>query len=303
VSRARATTPLLEVSGLTHRFGDVVAVDGVGLSIGSGEIVGLVGRNGAGKTTTMRAIMGILLPERGVVTWRGHAIGPDDRLRFGYMPEERGLYPEMKVLEQVTYFAELHGLRSADARKSATAWLERLGVVGRDDDKLTSLSHGNQQRVQLAVALAHEPECLVLDEPFAGLDPAGVNDLSQTLRAVADRSTAVLFSSHQLDLVERICDRVVILETGHVIASGTLSELRARFPRRLRVSVKGQVSWAATIKGARVLEERSDGVLFLLEPGADPQAILRAAQAIGPVDHFGLEDESLEEMYLDLVKR
>ena len=195
--------PALSVSGLGKRFGELVALDGVALSVGQGEIVGLVGRNGAGKTTTMRAVMGILAPDRGTVTWDGQPIGDRDRLRFGYMPEERGLYPQMRLLDQVAYFARLHGLDPAAAVDSARRWLDRLRLGERAGEKLVALSHGNQQRVQLAVALVHDPELLVLDEPFAGLDPEAVDSLSEILFERAAAGAAVLFSSHQLELVER----------------------------------------------------------------------------------------------------
>ena len=209
---------VLEVAALHQRFGELIALDGVAFGVGEGEIVGLVGRNGAGKTTTMRAVMGILAPDRGTVAWAGHAVGEVDRLRFGYMPEERGLYPQMRLLDQVAYFARLHGLDPAAATVAGRRWLERLGLGERVHEKLIALSHGNQQRVQLAVALVHGPELLVLDEPFAGLDPEAVDSLSQVLLEQAAAGTAVLFSSHQLELVERICRRVVILESGRVLA-------------------------------------------------------------------------------------
>ncbi len=216
----------LEVVDLHRRFGDLIALDGVGFEVGAGEIVGLVGRNGAGKTTTMRAVMGIIAPDRGEVEWCAHPVGDKDRVRFGYMPEERGLYPQMRLLDQVAYFARLHGLDEDAAADAARRWLERLGLGERTADKLVALSHGNQQRVQFAVALVHEPELLVLDEPFAGLDPEAVDSLSEVLFEEAAAGTAVLFSSHQLELVERICRRVVIVDAGKVLADGTLAELR-----------------------------------------------------------------------------
>ncbi|MGH2717664.1 MAG: ABC transporter ATP-binding protein, partial [Actinomycetota bacterium] len=208
---------MLELSDLMHRFGDIVAVDGINLSVPDGSIVGLVGRNGAGKTTTMRAIMGILRPLTGTVSWNGHPATFEDRRTFGYMPEERGLYPHMKVLDQLRYFARLHGLTSADAQRSAEALLGRLGLAGRSGDKLMALSHGNQQRAQLAVALVHHPRLMILDEPFAGLDPAAVDSLSNVITSQAAEGVGVLFSSHQLELVERLCQRVVIVEKGKVL--------------------------------------------------------------------------------------
>jgi ABC-2 type transport system ATP-binding protein len=212
------------------------------------------------------------------------------------MPEERGLYPQMRVLDQIAYFARLHGMELRAARTQAQTWLTSLGLDGRELDRVVALSHGNQQRVQLAVALVYQPELLVLDEPFAGLDPSAVDSLSDVLRAEVDRGTAVLFSSHQLDLVERLCKRVVILEQGHVLASGTLDELRARVPQRLRVLVSTSVDWTAALKGIDVIRKDSEGVLL-----AVTQAVLRMAMKAGTVEYFGLESGGLLDLYRQLV--
>ncbi len=266
-------------------------------------VVGLVGRNGAGKTTTMRAIMGILRADSGEVTWNGRPITADDRLRFGYMPEERGLYPQMRIAQELEYFAQLHGLDSSDSAAAASHWIDVLGLASRAEERVVSLSHGNQQRVQLAVALVHDPELLVLDEPFAGLDPSAVDSLSSILREQAAAGTAVLFSSHQLELVEQLCDSVVILEEGRVLAAGTLPQLRARLPRRLRVKVAAAEDWAGHVPGASVLQEDGDGVLLSLAKGADAQAVLHAAEQAGPVEHFGFEETGLAQIYRQLVAR
>ncbi len=295
--------PALSVDGLGKRFGELIALDGVALSVGRGEIVGLVGRNGAGKTTAMRAVMGILAPDRGTVTWDGQPVGNRARLRFGYMPEERGLYPQMRLLDQVAYFARLHGLDSATAVDCGRRWLDRLGLGERAGEKLIALSHGNQQRVQLAVALVHDPELLVLDEPFAGLDPEAVDSLSEVLFERAAAGAAVLFSSHQLELVERVCRRVVILESGRVLAAGTLAELRRELPAQLRIKVDGPGGWTQGLQGVSVEGSDEDGVLLVVQPGTDPQAILHAALAAGPVEHFGFESGGLLELYRRMVSR
>lgn len=293
---------MLEVLGLRHRFADVVALDDVTLVVGEGELVGLVGRNGAGKTTAMRAIMGIR-PDAGEVRWQGIPVGEQERLRFGYMPEERGLYAQMRIAEQVAYFARLHGLERDAATLAAHAWLRRLGLDERAQEPLVTLSHGNQQRVQLAVALAHDPLLLVLDEPFAGLDPEAVDLLSEVLREQGTKGCSVLFSSHQLELVERICRRVVVLEEGRVLAAGTLAELRERFPAQLRVKVGGSTDWASRLEGVRVLRSDEDGVLLLVEPGVDSQAILGAALQAGPVERFAFESAGLIDLYRRMISR
>lgn len=294
---------MLEVLGLHHRFGEVLALAGVSLDVSEGEIVGLVGRNGAGKTTTMRCVMGIVRPDQGTVSWLGHPVGQADRRRFGYMPEERGLYPQMRILDQVSYFAQLHGLEVDAANASASAWLERLGLKARAEERLVALSHGNQQRVQLAVALVHDPSLLVLDEPFAGLDPEAVDSLSQVLSDQAEQGTAILFSSHQLELVERVCQRVVILDDGRVLAAGTLTELRRRFPAELRVKVDAPPEWAKALADTRILRADQEGVLLIVEPGVDPQTILRAAERAGKVEHFGFESGGLIDLYRQVVSR
>ena len=190
-------------------------------------MLGFLGPNGAGKTTTMRAIFGLVELDGGQVLWDGRPIGLAERLRFGYMPEERGLYPRMPVGEQIAYFGRLHGLDASAARAAAARWLERLGLAGRAAAKVEELSHGNQQRAQLAAALVHEPELLVLDEPFAGLDPVAVRTLAEILRGEAARGAAVLFSSHQLELVEDICEDVAIIDHGRIVA-GDVAALKRR---------------------------------------------------------------------------
>lgn len=294
---------MLDVVDLRHRFGEQIALDGLTFAVGEGEIVGLVGRNGAGKTTAMRAVMGILRPDSGSVSWEGHPVGSADRRRFGYMPEERGLYPQMRLSDQVTYFARLHGIDADAAREAAEGWLERLGIGARGEEKLVALSHGNQQRVQLAVALVHAPSLLVLDEPFSGLDPEAVDSLSEVLREQAGRGTAILFSSHQLELVERICRRVVIVDAGRMLAAGTMHDLRERFPAQLRVKVDTAMDWASAITGVQVLGTDEQGTLLVVEPGTDPQEILRTAQASGPVEHFAFESAGLIDLYRQMVNQ
>ena len=199
---------MIEIDDIRKRFGEVQALDGCSFSVERGRMLGFLGPNGAGKTTTMRAIFGLVEPDSGAVLWDGRPVGLEERLRFGYMPEERGLYPRMPVAEQIAYFGRLHGMDAGAARTAAEEWLERLGLAERATAKLEELSHGNQQRAQLAAALVHEPELLVLDEPFSGLDPVAVQTLAELLRREAERGAAVLFSSHQLDLVEDICEDV-----------------------------------------------------------------------------------------------
>ena len=219
---------MLEVADLARRYGDAVALDGLSFTVEPGQLFGFVGPNGAGKTTAMRIILGVLEPDAGEVRWRGAPVALATRARFGYMPEERGLYPKMRVRDQLAYFASLHGLSAAEAGAAADLWLERLGIADRAGDRVETLSLGNQQRVQLGVALVHGPELLVLDEPFSGLDPVGVDVLSGVLRGLADEGVPVLFSSHQLELVERLCESVAIINDGRLVAAGRVDDLRSR---------------------------------------------------------------------------
>ena len=228
---------MLEVRELARRYGDVVALDGLSFTVEPGQLFGFVGPNGAGKTTTMRIILGVLEPDAGEVRWRGAPVDLATRARFGYMPEERGLYPKMRVRDQLAYFASLHGLGAGEAAAAADLWLERLGLQERAGDRVETLSLGNQQRVQLGVALVHGPELLVLDEPFSGLDPVGVDVLSGVLQGLAGEGVPVLFSSHQLELVERLCESVAIVNGGRLVASGRVDDLRSQGARAVTVRV------------------------------------------------------------------
>lgn len=208
---------MLELHGIHRRFGDVVALDDVSLDVPTGRSIGFVGRNGAGKTTTMRVALGLVEPDRGEVRWDGRPITAADRLRIGYMPEERGLYPGMSALDQLVHLARLAGCSRTEARRRASDLLEELELHGRATQPVQELSLGNQQRVQLAAALVHDPEVLVLDEPFSGLDPIGVDVLAATLAARRAKGVGLLFSSHQLELVERMCDLAVMIDAGRIV--------------------------------------------------------------------------------------
>ena len=295
---------MLELIDLSRRFGDVLALDSVSFSVAEGEMVGFVGPNGAGKTTAMRIALGVLEPDRGEVRWRGKQVDQSVRRRFGYMPEERGLYPKMRVLDQLVYLAMLHGLARNDATTEALRMIDVLGVAGRARDRTDALSLGNQQRVQLAAALVHRPEVLVLDEPFSGLDPVGVDVLSRVLRERADLGAPVVFSSHQLDLVERLCESVVMINKGHIVAAGRIADLRSRDHRRLvRVEILGAASgWYATLPGARVLDHLPDGAILELTDSLLERDVLDAARAAGDVRHFSVVQPSLSEIFRQAVR-
>jgi ABC-2 type transport system ATP-binding protein len=297
----------LEIDDVCKRYGEVVALDHMTFDVRAGEIFGFVGSNGAGKSTTMRIVLGVLAADAGEVRWQGRPLTLEGRRRIGYMPEERGLYPRMKVAEQLEYLARLHGLSSAEARRSVGRWTARLGVADRAADEVQKLSLGNQQRVQLAAALVHDPQVLVLDEPFSGLDPLAVDVMSEVLRETCGRGVPVLFSSHQLDLVERLCDRVGIVQKGTMVASGSVDELRSGSASRLVVDApQAPDGWAADVPGvvSSTVEDGESGrphTVLELAPDADDQAVLGAALATGPVHEFRRRRPSLTELYRHVV--
>ena len=294
---------MLAITAASKRYGTVVALDRASLEVARGRILGFLGPNGAGKTTTMRSVFGLVALDAGEVTWNGASVGREERRRFGYMPEERGLYPKMPAAELLAFLAELHGLSRADARAATQAWLDRLGLGDRADTPVEKLSHGNQQRVQLAAALVHEPDLLVLDEPFSGLDPVAAETLGDVLRAEAARGAAVLFSSHQLDLVEDLCEDVAIIARGHVVAAGPVGELRSRAGRiRIDVEVGGSpAGWRPEVPGASLLPARNGAVRMLAPEGTDPDVVLAQARAVGEVRGFSFGPPTLAELFLEAV--
>jgi ABC-2 type transport system ATP-binding protein len=294
----------LQLIDLRRRFGDVVALDGVSLDVDEGSMVGFVGPNGAGKTTAMRIALGVLEADEGEVRWRGRVVDGTARRRFGYIPEERGLYPKMRVLEQLVYLARLHGVSRADARSRGQEILEILGVAPRSKDRVESLSLGNQQRVQLAAALVHEPDVLVLDEPFSGLDPVGTDVLIEVLdHERRTRGVPIVFSSHQLELVERGCDRVAMIVDGRIVTEGGIDELRASRVRRLvRVEVEGAPEdWFGSIPGVQLEGKVPGGVILELSNGTDEQRVLDLARSVGEVRHFSLVRPTLAELFREVV--
>jgi ABC-2 type transport system ATP-binding protein len=296
---------MLELVGLTRRYGDVVAMDDLTISIPAGEVFDLLGPNGAGKTTAMRTVLGISTPDSGRVLLDGVPIGLDERRRFGYLPEERGLYPGMKVGEQLVYLAELHGMSTADAKRSTQMWLERLRVAERAKDKLSALSLGNQQRVQLAAALVHGPDVLILDEPFSGLDPVATDEVGRVLDEVSAKGATVVFSSHQLDLVESRCASVAIIDKGRLVASGSVLDLTMSGRRRLVVELAGakKNGWASGLEGVTVSESSASRVRLVLDDGVDPQVVLEAAMRSGTVTYFSFERRRLSEVFREAVTR
>ncbi len=281
-----------------------MALDDLSFEVPAGRVVGFLGPNGAGKTTTMRAIFGLVDLEAGTVYWDGAPVGQSARRRFGYMPEERGLYPGMLVGDQVEYLGRLHGLSPAEAAAATGAWLERLEIADRRHSKVETLSHGNQQRVQLAAALVHNPELLVLDEPLSGLDPTGIDAIGQVLVEQARSGCCVLFSSHQLDQVEELCEQVTIIDHGRLVVSGTVDELATSGARRVLVRIEGDRSgeWASRLPGVTVSEVSGGAIRLILDDSVDSDDVLRAAMATGRVTQFSFERRRLSEVFREALR-
>jgi ABC-2 type transport system ATP-binding protein len=296
---------VLRLDGLHKRYGDVVALAGCSFDVARGELLGFLGPNGAGKTTAMRSVFGLVVPDAGAVSWDGHDIDADARLRFGYMPEQRGLYPKMKIRDQLVYFGRLHGLDADAAGDAADTWLAEFGLSDRSASRLEELSHGNQQRVQLAVAMVHDPELLVLDEPFSGLDPIGVEALAAILQRRADEGTAVVFSSHQLDIVEDLCEQVAVIDEGSIVLAGPVARLRADSPHRyLDVDVAdADTGWADSLPNAEIVTRADGRVRLRVDADVDVAGVLEAATAAGPIRHFTFEPPNLSEVFREAVGR
>jgi ABC-2 type transport system ATP-binding protein len=297
---------MLEFDSAAKRFGALAALDGCSFRARPGRLTGFLGPNGAGKTTAMRAVFGLVELDAGAVRWRGAPITVAERMRFGYMPEERGLYPKQRVLDQLVYLGELSGMSTGEARRSAQEHLERFGLAERAGERVEKLSLGNQQRVQIIAALMNEPLALILDEPFSGLDPTAVDSMADLLREETSRSTPVLFSSHQLDLVEGLCESVAVIDQGHLVMSGRVADLKEASGRReLRLDLEAAngVPWDRGMEGVRVMASDAGGVRLALDPGVDALAVLDAARAAGRVRDFALEQPTLAELFLESVGR
>lgn len=295
--------PLLELRDVFKRYGDVQALAGCSLQVRRGEVIGFLGPNGAGKTTAMRAVLGVVSIDGGSIEWEGTPLTARHRTRIGYLPQERGLYPSMVLEEQLRYFGLISGIPADEAARRAEYWLRRVGLEARRDSPVKDLSTGNQQRIQLAVAMIHEPDLLVLDEPFAGLDPTGVAEMRSILDEAAERGAAVVFSSHQLDLVEDICRDVVVISSGRTVAAGSVDELRAASPRR-RLLVRFAVPVPVPELPGGVPADRVDERAFAatLDREVDAGPFVAALLAHGPVCELRYEPPTLEELFLEMVR-
>jgi ABC-2 type transport system ATP-binding protein len=293
---------VLTFDSASKRFGALAALDGCSFAAAPGRLTGFLGPNGAGKTTAMRAVFGVVELDAGTVRWRGAPIGAAQRARFGYMPEERGLYPRMRVREQLVYLGELSGRRRGDVARSVDTWLERLGLSGRAKDRVDALSHGNQQRVQLIAALVNEPDLLVLDEPFSGLDPIAITGMSDVLGEVAAAGATVLLSSHQLDLVADICEDVVIIDRGRVVQSGDLAELQATVPDRfISIQYRGAPPDWSALPCADLVEMTDGQIRLRVDRDVDLATVVTLARRTSDLISFAYEPPTLSELFRQAV--
>ena len=297
----------LVIDHVTKRFGTVVALDRITFDVAQGEIFGFLGANGAGKTTTMRIVLGILNPDSGDVTWRGVRSADLDRRTWGYLPEERGLYPRMTVIDQLAYFGSLYGVPEAVARREALGWLTRFRVPEYADRKAEELSKGNQQKIQFIAAILHDPEVLLLDEPFTGLDPVNVSLLREAVVELRSRGKTIVFSTHQMETVEAMCESVAIVDRGRVVVGGPIRDVKRASGRpMIRLSMDGdaELDWVRAIPGVTITRSGFDYSELELQPGVEPDTVLAAALAReARVMRFEVAEPSLEQIFVDHVGR
>jgi ABC-2 type transport system ATP-binding protein len=294
----------LVIDGLTKRFEDVQALDGVTFTVQPGEILGFLGANGAGKTTTMRIVLGFLRADAGQATWNDRDTREWPRRTWGYMPEERGLYMRMPVLDQLVFYGSLYGMTRSDARRVALDWLARFRIAEHAERRAEALSKGNQQKVQFIATVLHDPDVLLMDEPFSGLDPINVALLKAAFLELRDRGKTLVFSTHQLDQAEELCDSVAIIDHGRIVTSGSTRDVKRSTGHqvvRVTTASDGDPAWLRSLPHVRVTRPGKDFTEVRVDAGANPQAVLRAAMARGDVLRFEVADPSLEEVFVERV--
>jgi len=296
---------VLKIDGLRKRFGEVQALDGVTFDVHPGEVFGFLGANGAGKTTTMRIVLGFLHADEGRVTWNDRETREWPRRTWGYMPEERGLYLRMPVLDQLEFYGSLYGLPRSKARATAIEWLARFRIAEYAERRVESLSKGNQQKIQFIATVLHDPDVILMDEPFVGLDPVNVALLKSAFLELRDRGKTLVFSTHQLEMAEELCESVAIIDHGRIVTTGPTRDVKRSTGRqtvRLATSRDGDIDWLRSLPHVTVTRPGEDYTELHVDAAGDPQDVLEAALAHGgDVLRFEVADPSLEEVFVESV--
>ncbi len=293
--------PVVELAAVAKAYESKIAVHNLSLSIDAGQMFGLLGPNGAGKTSSIRMIMGITMPDSGSVSLFGRPFDRKSLERVGYLPEERGLYKKMKVLDQLVFFGELHGLSAQESRRRATGWTERLEIADALPKKTEELSMGMQQKIQFIASLLHDPTLIVMDEPFSGLDPVNATLLERVLLELKDQGKAIIFSTHRMDQVEKLCDTICLIDKGEAVLSGRMRDIKSRYERnRVIVEFEGDPSFLSSSEVAEA-QNFSGHAEIRLHPHGDAQKLLHQAAAVATIYRFELVEPSLEEIFIQSV--
>ncbi|MBP2001657.1 ABC-2 type transport system ATP-binding protein [Paenibacillus shirakamiensis] len=295
------TQPLV-INQLYKQFGDKTAVNGISLDVNEGEIYGLLGGNGAGKTTTMRMVLGIIYPDGGRIEYHGKGYNAELQQGMGYLPEERGLYPKIKVSDQIKYLGQLRGMKAKDADESLKYWLNRFGVPEYYDKKIEELSKGNQQKMGFIAAVVHRPKILILDEAFSGLDPVNVELLKETVRELRDEGTSILFSTHRMEHVEELCQRITILHKSNPVVQGDIREIKKRYPReQVVLHTTGPVHGLENLAGITKVDQVERGYLLHIADVAAARSALQLAMQQTDVEHFEIMEPTLNQIFIQEV--
>ncbi|MBP1965068.1 ABC-2 type transport system ATP-binding protein [Paenibacillus aceris] len=292
----------LSVENVSKQYGEKTAVNAINLQVQQGEIYGLLGANGAGKTTTMRMVLGLIYPDQGNILWKGQEYREELKRLMGYLPEERGLYPKIKVSEQIIYLGELRGLSRKQAESGLKAWLDRFEVPEYYNKKVEELSKGNQQKIQFIAAVIHNPEILILDEAFSGLDPVNVELLKTTVKSLRDEGKTILFSSHRMDHVEELCEHICILHRSNTILQGSLKEIKSAFPKeKIILQTEQPIEGLEQLPGIKAVERQLNGYQIRIDSTADSQQILRYAMEQSDIRRFQIMEPTLNEIFIQKV--
>lgn len=292
----------LKLESVVKQYGEKTAVNGINLTVGQGEIYGLLGANGAGKTTTMRMVLGLIYPDEGKILYNGKSYNRELQQIMGYLPEERGLYPKIKVSEQIVYLARLRGMSASDADKSLRYWLDRFEVPDYYNKRIEELSKGNQQKMGFIAAVVHKPQILILDEAFSGLDPVNVELLKDTVKELRDQGTSILFSTHRMEHVEELCRNITILDRSNTVVQGDIRTIKNGYPREeVLLRTANEVTGLESIAGVNAVKRLERGYLISISDVGAAQRILQQAIAQGEVEHFEIKEPTLNQIFIRAV--